>query len=134
MSNKTFLFSVSSSNDFTRNRVFTFTTTLKCIFGMAGNSLNKELYDFFKNKPKSATASAFVQQRAKIRPYAFEYLFKRFNSLCKDSKTYKGYHLYAVDGTTLNIPKNIHDKETYLEQGFNQLHINALYDLENRTY
>lgn len=134
MSTLTSLFSVSPFIDFSRKRVLTFCETLKFILGMAGNSLNKELYDFFKNKSKSATASAFVQQRAKIKPYAFEYLFKRFNSLCKDSKTYKGYHLYAVDGTTLNIPKNIHDKETYLDQGFNQLHINALYDLENRTY
>ena len=24
--------------------------------------------------------------------------------------------------------------KSYLEQGFNQLHINALYDLENHTY
>lgn len=119
-STSTSLFSVSPFTDFSRNRIFTFNDTFRCILGMAGNSLNKELYDFFKNKPKSATASAFVQQRAKIKPYAFEYLFKRFNSLCKDSKTYKGYHLYAVDGTDLNIPKNPRDKETYLNQGVNR--------------
>lgn len=134
MSSKTSLFSVRPAEDFSRNRIFTFKNTLLCIIGMAGNSLNKELYDFFKDKSYSATASALVQQRAKILPFAVEYLFKRFNSLCKDFKGFKSYHLYAVDGTDLNIPKNPHDKETYLEQGFNQLHLNALFDLENRTY
>ena len=134
MSTKTSIFCANPSVNFTRTRVFTFSDTIKCILGLAGNSLNKELYDFFKNKRRKATVSAFVQQRAKITPYAFEYLFHKFNLLCSNAKSYKGYHLYAVDGTVLNIPTNPRDKETYLEQGFNQLHINALFDLQNRTY
>ena len=50
MSRATSSFVVSPSANFTRNRVFTFLNTLKCIIGMAGNSLNKELYDFFKKQ------------------------------------------------------------------------------------
>jgi hypothetical protein len=134
MSGQTSLFCVHKLSDFSRNRVFTFENTIKFILGMAGNSLNKELYDFFKDKDYSATASAFVQQRAKIKPYAFEHLFKEFDKACSDSKTYKGYHLYAVDGSALNIPRNPNDSDTYLSQGCNQLHLNALYDLENHTY
>lgn len=134
MSSKTSLFSVRPAEDFSRNRIFTFKTTILCILGMAGNSLNKELYDFFKDKPYSATASAFVQQRAKILPSAFEYLFHRFNETCTDKKVYKGYRLLAVDGSDLSYSKDISDIDCYTGQNCNQLHINALYDLLNRVY
>lgn len=135
ISTKTSLFSVRSAKDFSRTRIFTFKNTLLCILGMAGNSLNKELYSFFKDKPYSATASAFVQQRAKILPSAFEYLFHRFNESCIDKKTYKGHKLLAVDGSDLNYFKDETDSDCHIiGQNCNQLHINALYDLMNRVY
>lgn len=48
MSTQTSLFSVTSNTNFTRNRIFTFKETLTTILGMAGGSLNKEIYDHFK--------------------------------------------------------------------------------------
>lgn len=134
MSTMSSLFSVDSSKDFSRNRILTFKETLSIILGMAGGSLNRELYDHFKTSATIPTSSAFVQARAKILPDAFQFLFNEFNQQCNDKKKYKGYRLLAVDGTDLNIAKNLDDEETYLKQGFNQLHINALYDLENHTY
>ncbi len=107
MSSKTSLFSVRPTEDFSRNRIFTFKNTLLCILGMAGNSLNKELYNLFKDKPYSATASAFVQQRAKILPSAFEYLFHELNKACTDRKTYRGYKLLAVDGSDLSYSNDL---------------------------
>ena len=134
MSTMPSLFSVDSPKDFTRNRILTYKETLTIILGMAGGSLNRELYEHFKTSATIPTASAFVQARTKILPEAFQCLFHEFNQQCNDKEQYKGYHLLAVDGTDLNIAKNPNDEETYLEQGFNQLHINALYDLENHTY
>ena len=100
------LFSVKSSKDFSRNRILNFKDTLIIILGMAGGSLNKEIYDYFKCKTTIPTTSAFVQARAKILPEAFQYLFTEFNRECNTSKKYKGYQLLAADGTDLNIPKN----------------------------
>ncbi|MEN6566358.1 MAG: transposase, partial [Veillonellales bacterium] len=45
----------------------------------------------------------------------------------------------ACDGTDLNIARNPSDQENYFqshsgEKGFNQLHLNALYDLCSRGY
>ena len=134
MSTRSSLFSVDSSKDFIRNRILNFKDTLTIILGMAGGSLNKEIYDYFKCKPFMPTASAFVQARAKILPEAFQYLFTEFNREYSVSKKHNGYQLLAADGTDLNIPKNPHDEETYFDQGFNQLHINALYDLLDRVY
>ena len=132
------LFVVHPDKDFTRNRTFTFEKTIKAILGMGGNSLQKELYDFFDGTDKYATKSAFVQQREKILYDAFEYVLHKFNEVCTDDKTYEGYYLYACDGTTVNIAKNPNNKETYIDnnerEGFNQYHVNTLYDLLNRTY
>lgn len=86
----------------------------------------------------SSLFSAFVQQRAKILPDAFSYIFHEFNNQSTDNKTYKGYDILAVDDTDVNIVKNENDLGTYIEngdnQGFNQLHINALYSICNKTY
>lgn len=126
-------FVVNPGKDFTRKRKLDFETIMKLILSMNGNSLNKELHDFYKDTGNFVTSSAFVQQRGKLLPEAFEYLFHQFNSLCEDKARWKGYRLLAADGTVLNIAKNP-EAETYLEQGFNQLHISALYDILNKTY
>ena len=47
MAEKASLFVVDPDRDFTRNRTFTFEKTIKAILGMGGNSLQKELHDFF---------------------------------------------------------------------------------------
>lgn len=138
MAEKASLFVVNPDKDFTRNRTFTFEKTIKAILGMGGNSLQKELYDFFDGTGEYATKSAFVQQRDKIPCDTFEYLLHKFNEACTDDKTHNGYYLYACDGTTVNIAKNPNNKETYIgngnHEGFNQYHVNTLYDLINRTY
>lgn len=72
MSTMSSLFSLDSSKDFTRNRIFTFKETLTTILGMAGGSLNREIYDHFKTTKVIPAASAFVQARAKVSPEAFE--------------------------------------------------------------
>lgn len=102
------LFVVHPDADFTRNRVFTFGETIRAILGMRGNTLDKELDDYFDTTGQYATFSAFVQQRNKILPFAFEYLFHATNEQCEkyDLKTYEGYHLYAVDGSDFSF---IHD-------------------------
>jgi len=86
----------------------------------------------------SLTASAFVQQRSKLKFDFFKKLFHKFNNACKDQKTFHGYHLYAVDGTNLNIPRDP-KAVTFITSssnpdGYNQYHINVTFDLCNKTY
>ncbi len=120
--------------DFVRNRKLTMSDTLKSILFMSGGSLNKELLA----AKMDITASAFVQSREKIHPKAFYEIFRRFNASCHDSKMFMRYHLYAVDGTCINMARNP-DAPSFVcsdsnPKGYNQLHANALFDLENRTY
>ena len=124
--------------DFTRKRKITMKDTITQIISMNGGSLKKELYDLSKIKKTILTPSAFVQQRSKISSEAFKDILKYFNDGCNDSKTYHGYRLIAVDGSDINCPRNS-ESENYIStiqypKGYNQIHLNALYDVCNRTY
>lgn len=128
--------------DFTRDRKLPLEKVINLILSMKGNTLNKELYDFFGKDPNEiVTSSAFVQQRNKIKPEMFIDLFHKANDVMSqyDTKTYKGYKIYAVDGSDINVA---YDKnaDTYINNrnssydGYNQYHLNALYDLLNKVY
>ncbi|SYX83436.1 transposase [Paenibacillus alvei] len=126
-------------HDFSRNRKLTFETMLQMLIGMGGNSLCKELYEWFSFSKDTASVSAFVQQREKILPSAIETLIHRFVASCDESVLFNGYRLFAVDGTDLRLPTNPNDSESYMKnesntKGYNLVHIDAMYDLMRHVY
>lgn len=127
------------NSDFTRIRKLPFEKVVKLILSMGGATLDKELLDFFHLSPDAAGSSAFVQQRAKISYAAFENLFHLFSQKTDTARFYRGYRLFAVDGSDLHIPTNPHDPESFYpgangQKPYNLLHLNALYDLLSHTY
>jgi hypothetical protein len=125
--------------DFTRNRKITFESVVKMLLSMGGNSIYKELLEYFGFNTNTASTSAFVQQRDKNLPSALEFLFNKFTNSFEYYKTYNRFRLFAVDGSDLNIAHNPNDPDTYFQsapdtKGFNLLHLNAMYDLCNRLY
>lgn len=125
--------------DFTRNRKLLFDDIIKIILSMGGGSLNRELMQYFNFNPDIATSSAFVQQRDKLLPKAFQFLLHQFTHSFRNYKTYQGYRLVAVDGSDLHIPHDPTNKQTYFQstpnsKGFNLLHLNVMYDLCNKIY
>lgn len=126
------------ASDFTRTRKLSLGDTIKQILSMEGGSLQKELYHFTQVSHVGLTPSAFVQQRSKILSLAFETILKQFNELCIDREKYKGYKILAVDGSDINHFRNP-DSESFItfpgfEHGYNQTHLNAIYDVLNKTY
>lgn len=144
MSQHTELYAKNPEKDFTRNRKLDFATLTRFILSMQGGSLNREMYKYFQSDD-IASVSAFVQQRDKLSPNAFKVLFDRFNAVCNDNKLLNNkYRLLAVDGSDLNIALN-KESDSYikpqatknngeLRKGYNQLHLNALYDILNKVY
>lgn len=136
------LFVKQPGKDFIRNRKLTFSQTINFFLSMGGNTVRKELLNFFDYSSDCISASAFSQQRAKILPEALDFLFHSFTESFSGLRTYRGYRLVACDGSDLAITYNPKDIMTYRrhnsveknEKGYNQLHLNALYDLENRIY
>lgn len=125
--------------DFTRNRKLGFLTTFNSILTMGGNTLDHELLELFEYKESLPCKSAFVQARQKILPEAFSHTFFEFTSRLSRLKTHKGFHLLSVDGSSLNLCRNPHDKETFNSQGnqqkgYNEMELVAMYDLLNHVY
>ena len=105
-----------------------------------GATMSKELLDFFDFDKNTPSVSAFTQQRSKVLPEAFEYLFKSFtDDNLPTTNNYHGYRLIACDGSNLTIATNQKDPETFWERNqhgsiVNKLHLNAFYDVLNRIY
>ncbi len=123
-----------NNTGFTRKCVLNMETMVNLLLSMQGGSLKKELYD----ADIDVTASAFVQQRNKLSWTVFEDAFEHFNANCNDVKKYKGYRVLAIDGTTVNMARNP-KSDSFVQndsnpKGYNQLHVNPLYDVLNKTY
>lgn len=124
--------------DFTRNRKLSMEKMLQGIIGMESKSLTNELLDLFDASAETPSASAFIQQRDKIRPIAFESIFKNFSKKLMNSFD-NDIPVFAIDGSDIQIPTNPTDTESYIagtngHKGYNLLHINALYDLNKHIY
>ena len=131
-------FCLESDKHFTRNRKLPFDTVIKTVIGLESKSLTNELLDAFDMKPDFPSASAFVQQRCKIKPEAFKSVFDIFTSqLIGDIST--DFRILAVDGSDIQIATNPDDQSSYHpgtaeRKPYNLLHLNALYDIENHIY
>ncbi len=126
------------NSDFIRNRKLPMKSVIRKILAMEGGSLQKELYRFSNIEKTELTPSAFVQQRSKISASAFVDIFHHFNNNCTDLKTHKGYRLFAIDGSDIDRSRDSNSDSFIVTNknpnGFNKIHLNALYDLCNKTY
>jgi hypothetical protein len=139
MNDYAYLFTKNPEKDFIRKRKLDFKEMIRILLSMGGNSLKVELIKYFLYDVKAATSAAFVQQREKILPEAFMFLFREFTSTAFQPCCYNSYRLLAVDGSDLCIAHNPKDIENYFHtsenaKGYNLLHLNAMYDLCNRVY
>ena len=131
------LFVKNPETDFVRNRKCNFKDMLRIVLSMQGESIDKELYDYFAGDFESIySASSFNQQREKIKEGTFEFLFDMFNIAMKGKKTYKGYRLLAVDGSEIDFSANSNNIEgkKLEENESNLFNLNVTYDLLNKTY
>jgi len=115
-----------NSKDFIRNRVLTFKITILFLINVLKEGIQSELGTFFSQiepsdtKINKATNSALTQARAKLNHSAFIEMDKLQTKLFYENaeyKTWNGYRLIAVDGSTLYLPSS---KETQKEFGISE--------------
>ena len=138
VSEKADVFSFDSGKYFIRKRKLPFETVIKTIIGMESKSLTNEMIDAFEAEPSMPTASAFVQQRCKIKPEAFKTIFDGFTSKLV-SKKEDELRILAIDGSDVQIATNPNDRSSYYpgangQKPYNLLHLNALFDLTHKIY
>ena len=133
------MFSKNPGKDFSRNRKLPFRTVISLLLSMEGGTLKTELLDFFGCSADAASSSAFVQQRKKINQEAFPSLFRTFVRKADAIKTYKSLRLIAADGSDIQIPANPDHPDSFFpgtngKSPYSMLHLDAMYDLLQRTY
>lgn len=119
---------------FSRKSPLTREALIRLFIGAEGGSLDK----IARAAGVQVTASAVTQRRAQLDPAVFRAAFDNFNASCTDNLLFHDYRLLAVDGTTINLPRNpaspsfvCHDG---IPNGVNQLHLTPLYDILSRTF
>ena len=132
-------YTLHPGKDFSRKKKWDFPTLMKFIISMESQSLKIELHKYFGYTTDCPTNASFNQRRSQILPEAFEFLFKEFTSQYSSKPSlFHGYRLIACDGSDINISHDPNDKDTYFtngnSKGFNQLHLNAMYDLTSKIY
>lgn len=128
--------------DFSRAGKMPFRNMILFILNFSKKSLQAELNAFFKNvlgTSDSVRKQAFSKGRQKILPEAFiilqEEIVRTFYK-ATDLKTYKGYRLSAIDGSTVELQNTEELKKAfgYAENGKVEIaraKTSGLYDLEN---
>ena len=125
-------------SDFTRKKKISFEQTMLFPMIAGADNVATELLDLF-GEEDLPLPSAMIQRRNQIKKEAFKELFFQFNRTIPVTKTFRGYRLIACDGTRLNLPYNPSDHSTLANniegrKGFNQAHMNALYDILNDLF
>ena len=133
------MFVKNPKRDFTRDRKLPLREMISILLCMEGGSLTNELLRYFKCSKHTASSSAFIQQRQKINESAFPSLFDLFVKNTDKDRLYKGYRLLAADGSDIQIPTNPNHADSYFpgangQKPYNLLHLDAVYDLLQRTY
>lgn len=140
MAKVSWFFSRHPETDFSRKRKIDFQSLLHFSICMEAGTLRHELLKYFSYDPSTLSNSAFYQQRKKLLPETFPFLFHQFNSHFPVT-LYKGkYRLLACDGSAFTFTRNPQDPESYFPpdgkstNGYNQVHLVALFDLLSRRF
>ena len=136
------LYCRSPGRDFTRKRKLSFCTLVSFILNMRGGPLTSEIIDFFSNERFIVSSSAVVQMRDKLKPEALRSLLINFNYQMEDMnhpKTENGLRILAADGSDIQMPTDPDDEDSFYpgvngQKPYNLVHLNAVYDLLQRTY
>ena len=134
-------YAVNPDKDFTRARKLGPDKILSFLVSCGSSSTKIELLDFWGLNLDSPSASAFSQQRAKLKPEALKAVFHRFNSSALFTKNTSDYRFLAADGSTFTFfskpsfsSSEYFVSEGHSSKGFYSMHLNAFYDLQKHTY
>lgn len=134
-------YTVNPQKDFSRNKKLPADKLISFLVSEGSSSTKNELLDFFNMDVLTPTASAFKQQRSKLKPDALEAVFKQFNSSVNSLEKTSEYRFLAADGSTFTFfcKPSYASSEYYVSgghsaKGFYSMHLNAFYDLERHTY
>ena len=140
MAQMPWLFSKHPETDFSRKRKLGFQSLIHFCICMEAGTIRHELLKYFAYDSGTLSNSAFHQQRDKLLPETFPFLFRQFNDHYPFSLYKEKYQLLACDGSSFTFTRNPKDQDSYFApdgkttNGYNQVHVVALFDLLSKRY
>ena len=130
---------------FTRERIIDLSDVFLFLLTMAGDSMNNEVYEYFKIKREHPSTSAMVQRRSQLKAEGVKYFLERITDICgmicrclpddrnTDELSSRFDHILACDGSGINVAYDPEDTLTYVDlgegkRGYNQYHLTSLRD------
>lgn len=134
-------YTINPDKDLTRCRKLPPDKLITFLVSEGSSGTKNELLDFFGLDTQTPSASAFNQQRAKLKSDALETVFKQFNRLVAFPEKTSDYNFIAVDGSSFTFfskpsfaSNDYYVSKGHSAKGFFSMHLNALYDLEKHIY
>ena len=134
-------YTINPGKDLTRTKKMGPEALISFMVSCGSSSTKTEILDFYNLSPDAPSASAFNQQRAKLKPEALEEVFHRFNSSVLSADKTSGYRFLAADGSSFTYfskpsfsSSEYFVSEGHSAKGFFSMHLNAFYDLQKHTY
>lgn len=134
------LYAKDPLRDFTRNRKLSAKTVMLFQIGMERDTMNRELVKYFDYAVDTPSASAFYQQRRKLRPETFPLLFQSFNAHFTPTLYKEKYIPLAVDGSGFNMFRDPENKETFRppngqsKLGYSEIFVVAAYQVLDKVF
>lgn len=129
-------------SDFTRNRKLDFSTVVSIIMSIMTKPIHTELcgsFEKLKSGIPKPTQQSFSEARQKIHYQAFQEIFQQGVTLglsATDGKTFHGYRLLAIDGSTIPLKKSDELREYFAQTTpvSNEIYgrISCVYDVLNQ--
>lgn len=128
----------SPGSDFTRSRKLPLERLLWLLVAWGEDTISAELADLFGWDGSAPTASAFCQQRAKLRGDCMPRLHAEFLGMWHNVPLMGKFRLVAADGTGVQLPPS-RDPRTRVRSGagdaeHNEAHPTVLYDVRRGTF
>lgn len=130
--------------DFSRSKKITAEQMLSFLISQGASSTKCEWLDFFELSADTPSVSAMNQRRSQLMPSAYEAVFHAFNSNAQkleNDQASEPYRYIAADGSDISFfsssrfsSDDYYISEGHSARGFYSMHINAFYDLKQRTY
>ncbi len=128
-----------SLRDMKRSRKLPMKDMLKRILLFGGGTLHSEILNYEAGAELPPSVPSFVQQRGKLKTEAFEKIFCQTPEILSNPTTYDGYRMIAIDGSSIHVPLNRNDPETFCpgtngQTPYNMIHLNGAYDILNNIF
>lgn len=134
-------YAVNPQKNFVRNRKLPADKLISLMVAEGSGSTKNEILDFYGMKADSPSSSAFIQQRAKLKPEAIQAVFETFNNSINSVRKIPKYRFLAADGSTATFfsspkysPSEFFVQPGNSSKGVYSIHINAFFDLDSHTY